>query len=70
MPITVGHGKARRSYGFTPPTCPRSHTWRTPVTFHYADGTVETVVTRQPCKPAAGQRRRDRDGDRDGDGDR
>lgn len=61
MPITVGHGKSRRSYGTTPPTCPHSHTWRTPVTFHYADGTVETVVSTQPCKPSVRQRPRDRD---------
>jgi hypothetical protein len=38
-----------RSYGVTPPTCPVSGAWRTPVTLTYADGSVDTVVTRQPC---------------------
>lgn len=51
-PVTVGQGAARRNYGTTPPTCPSSGKWRTPVTLHYADGTTETVVTTQPCTRA------------------
>jgi hypothetical protein len=47
--ISTGHGAHRRNYLTTPKTCPRTRVWRTPVTLHYADGTVETVVTRQPC---------------------
>lgn len=50
--LTVGEGAQRRSYGTTPPTCPSSGAWETPVTLTYADGTVETVVTTQPCDRA------------------
>lgn len=55
--ISTGHGARRRNYLTTPKTCPRSRVWRTPVTLYYADGTVETVVTRQPCVPAKVARR-------------
>jgi hypothetical protein len=43
----VGDG---RSYLTTPPTCPRSRTWETPIRFWWADGSVDTVVTKQPCR--------------------
>lgn len=56
--ISTGHGAHRRNYLTTPKTCPRSRSWRTPVTLYYADGTVETVVTRQPCVPAKAARHR------------
>ena len=39
-----------RSYATTPPKCPTSRRWRTPVRFWWADGSEETVVTKQPCK--------------------
>jgi hypothetical protein len=40
-----------RSYMTTPPSCPGSGAWRTPITFWWADGAEDTVVTRQPCAP-------------------
>jgi len=49
-----------RSYMTTPPTCPRSGRWRTPIRFWWADGGDDTVVTEQPCtarKRAAVKRR-------------
>jgi len=39
----------RGRYLTTPPRCPRSRHWRTPIRFWWADGTIDTVVTRQPC---------------------
>jgi hypothetical protein len=38
-----------RSYLTTPPDCPASGRWETPVRFWWADGTVDTAVTEQPC---------------------
>lgn len=51
--LTTGVGAARRHYMTNPPTCPPSRRWQTPVTFYYGDGVVETLVTEQPCQPAA-----------------
>lgn len=44
----TSHGRVR-SYLTTPPTCPASGHWSTPFRFWWADGSVDTVVTRQPC---------------------
>jgi hypothetical protein len=42
-----------RSYATTPPKCPKSGHWPVPVDFAWADGSGETVVTKQPCtRPA------------------
>src|SRR4051812_18647295 len=41
---------AKGSYATTPPTCPARRYWQTTVRFWWADGTTDTVVTRQPCK--------------------
>jgi hypothetical protein len=49
QPISTGHGAARRNYGTTPPTCPKSGRWRAHVRLFYGDGTVETVSPTQPC---------------------
>jgi hypothetical protein len=49
-PISVGRGAARRSYGITPPTCPRSRRWKAPVTLYYADGSVDRVTPRTRCR--------------------
>jgi len=38
-----------RSYLTTPPTCPSSGSWDTPVRLWWDDGTVDTVTTRAPC---------------------
>ena len=54
LPVTVGAGASQRSYGSTPPTCPPSGRWQGPVTFYYADGTVETVVMQARCTRPAG----------------
>jgi hypothetical protein len=39
------------SYMTTPPRCPASRRWRSPITFYYGDGAVEKLVTEQPCVP-------------------
>ena len=49
-PYTKSSHGVVRSYSTTPPTCPRSRHWTTPVRLWWADGSVDTVVTRQPCK--------------------
>lgn len=36
-------------YLTTPPRCPRSGHWDMPFRFWWADGSVDTVVTHQPC---------------------
>lgn len=43
----------KRSYLTTPPACPETGYWETPVRFWWADGSGETIVTRQPCTPAS-----------------
>ena len=48
-PITRGG----RSYFTTPPTCPSSRRWRSPVILTYADGVTERLYPEQPCQPAA-----------------
>ena len=46
---------AVRSWLTTPPKCPKAGHWQIPIRWWWADGTVDTVVTRQPCSaPAAG----------------
>lgn len=42
-----------RSYAMTPRRCPRSRRWQRRVRFWWADGSVDTVVTRQRCRRAA-----------------
>jgi hypothetical protein len=49
--VSVGRGRHRRNLLTTPRSCPRSRKWRTRVRFYYADGSVDRVVTRQPCSP-------------------
>jgi hypothetical protein len=39
-----------RSYATTPPKCPARGYWRTRVRFWWADGSLDRVVTRQPCR--------------------
>jgi hypothetical protein len=40
-----------RSYMTTATRCPASRSWRTPIRFWWADGSVDTVVAKQPCRP-------------------
>lgn len=60
--VTVGRGTRRRSYGTTPPACPRSHRWRSRIAFYYGDGSVDRVTVQTPCtgpkRPARHRRQR------------
>ena len=42
-----------RTYLTTPPDCPTSGHWDMPIRFWWADGSVDTVVTQQPCTAPA-----------------
>jgi hypothetical protein len=48
-------GGARRGYITTPPECPRSGDWLNSVTFTYADGASQTVLTRSLCVEGGGR---------------
>jgi hypothetical protein len=48
-PHTKISGGRVRTYMRTPPKCPARGFWRTNVKFWWADGSVDTVATRQPC---------------------
>jgi hypothetical protein len=54
--LTKGHANTRRNFATTPSRCPRSGHWRTHVRFDYADGSVDRILTRQPCEDAIGSR--------------
>ena len=43
--------RAGRSYATTPPTCPATRYWNTTVHYEWSDGSVDDVVSRQPCRP-------------------
>lgn len=49
---TVPVTKARRNYGTTPPTCPRSGTWTGHLRFYYADGSIDRLTYHVPCQRA------------------
>jgi hypothetical protein len=49
-PYTRTRNGHLRSYVTTPDKCPRSGYWRTTVRFWWADGSTDTVVSRQPCR--------------------
>ena len=51
--ITREIGGTRRAYIATPPDCPAGGEWANTVSFTYADGIRQTVVSRSPCVPAA-----------------
>lgn len=48
-PVTKPSAGSIRSYLTTPTTCPTSGQWTIPIRFWWADGSVDTVVTEQPC---------------------
>lgn len=52
-PYTRRSGGQVRSYATTPPRCPTRGFWRTTVRFWWADGSVDNVATRQPCRSSA-----------------
>jgi hypothetical protein len=45
--------RGTRSYLTTPPTCPPSGHWESVIRLWWADGSVDTVTTEQPCTPSA-----------------
>ena len=47
-----------RAYTTTPPKCPKAGAWQSRVYFWWADGTDETVVTKQPCTRPAKQKKK------------
>src|SRR4051812_36968170 len=47
MPV---YTKSSRSYWKTPPKCPVRGYWRTKIRFWWADGSIDTVASDQPCK--------------------
>jgi hypothetical protein len=52
----LSHGVVR-SYLTTPPACPVAGHWQTPIRLWWADGSIDTVVTEQPCtRPHASRR--------------
>jgi hypothetical protein len=54
-PYTRSSHGVVRSYLTTPPTCPAAGRWQTPIRLWWADGSVDTVVTEQPCtRPHSG----------------
>jgi hypothetical protein len=48
---TTSRGRVR-SYATTPPRCPARGYWQTKIGFWWADGSVDRVVSRQPCRRA------------------
>jgi hypothetical protein len=51
MPAYVRKSGGRvRSYMRTPPKCPASGYWRSTVKFWWGNGSVDSVVTKQPCR--------------------
>jgi hypothetical protein len=43
--------RGTRSYLTTPSTCPPSGHWESVIRLWWADGSVDTVTTEQPCTP-------------------
>jgi hypothetical protein len=52
-PYTRSSSGVVRSYLTTPPTCPATGHWSTPIRLWFADGSLDTVTTQQPCTPAS-----------------
>jgi hypothetical protein len=49
-PYTKTTGGHVRSYATTPARCPARRYWRTTLRFWWADGSTDSVVTKQPCR--------------------
>jgi hypothetical protein len=49
-PYTKTSGGRVRSYATTPAKCPARGYWRSAVRFWWSDGSVDKVVTKEPCK--------------------
>jgi hypothetical protein len=53
LPYTKTEGGRTRNYATTPRTCPLRGYWATTISFWWADGATDKVVSRQPCdRPA------------------
>ena len=48
---TKTSGGVTRSYATTPQNRPRSHYWQTTISFWWADGSTDTLASREPCHP-------------------
>lgn len=55
-------GGQLRSYATTPSVCPAQGYWQTTIRYWWADGSVDSIVTRQPCARPAVHRRHHRHG--------
>jgi hypothetical protein len=49
-PYTRTSGGRLRSYATTPPRCPARGYWQTTVRYWWANGSVDSVATKQPCR--------------------
>jgi hypothetical protein len=49
-PYTRATSDGVRSYATTPPRCPAGGKWTTTIDFYWSDGSVDNVVTKQPCR--------------------
>jgi hypothetical protein len=56
-PMTKTSAGTVRRYLTTPPSCPASGHWEMPFRFWWADGAVDTVLTKQPCRHSQGKPR-------------
>jgi hypothetical protein len=45
-----------RSYATTPPKCPAAGYWRSTIRIWWRNGAVDSVLTKQPCRPLRGSR--------------
>jgi hypothetical protein len=54
-PYTRKIDGVKRSWLTTPPECPTTGHWETSIRFWWKDGSVDTVVTRQPCAKGRGR---------------
>ena len=59
-PYTTSSGATVRSYMTSPPKCPRSGYWTSPIRWWWKDGSEDTVATRQPCTRPKAKRKRKR----------
>jgi hypothetical protein len=58
-PYAKTSGGRVRSYATTPAKCPKRRFWRSTTRFWWADGSVDSVVTKQPCiRPRKKHKRR------------
>jgi hypothetical protein len=57
-PYTRPSGGTVRSYMTTPAKCPKSRRWTSQIRIWWADGSVDTIVIKQPCKRPAPKRRK------------